>query len=118
MTFPPIIENILPGSGEYEFHDEKSRKFWRVEPVKDVEPFANYRITWGRIGTEGQSQEVPRATAAKRIREKVTKGYELVKGYAEDVRKREQTEAKARVEEKRKNKLEQTTFLEELFKIS
>lgn len=113
-----MAQNILPGSGEYEFHDDKSRKFWRCEPVRDSEPFGDYRITWGRIGTEGQSQEIPRATAAKRIREKVSKGYVLVKGYAEDVRKKEQREAQERVKEKREASKAATTFLEELFKIS
>jgi predicted DNA-binding WGR domain protein len=113
-----MSDNILPGSGEYEFARDGSSKFWRCEPVRDDEPYGSYRITWGRIGTEGQSQVAPRETAAKRIREKVSKGYELVMPYAEDVRKKEQLEAQKRVKEKREAQQAATNFLEELFKIS
>lgn len=110
------LDNVLPGSGEYQFVEGKSSKFWRCEPVGD--PYGDYKITWGRIGTQGQSQEIPRATAAKRIREKVSKGYELVQSFTITEAERERNAAKKRLEEKKSNRQLQTAFIEELYKIS
>lgn len=112
------MNSILPGSGEYHYVDGKSSKFWRCEPLMSNEPYGNYRITWGRIGTQGQMQEIPREDAAKRLREKVSKGYELVEGYVENVHKRKQREAQERVAKKREERQHSSAFLEELFKIS
>ena len=61
----------------YEFDDGKSSKFWQVEQIG-----AELHISWGKIGTAGQSQvknfdDAAKATAAKDklIAEKSKKGY-------------------------------------------
>lgn len=102
---------ILPGCGRYEFSDGKSNKFWRVRPMKNNEPYGDYEITWGRIGTSGQSQEVPRETAAKRIREKVTKGYQLIAPLENPFVKKDPFTVK------KGNPVPKSDFLEELLKI-
>ena len=61
----------------YEFDDGTSSKFWQVEQVG-----AELHVSWGKIGTAGQSQvksfdDAAKATAArdKLIAEKTKKGY-------------------------------------------
>ena len=61
----------------YEFNDGKSSKFWQIEQVG-----AELHISWGKIGTSGQSQVKDFESAAladaarlKLIAEKTKKGY-------------------------------------------
>ncbi len=61
----------------YEFNDGKSSKFWQIEQIG-----AELHISWGKIGTSGQSQvkdfeTEAKATAAKDklVKEKTGKGY-------------------------------------------
>ncbi|EFN9845363.1 WGR domain-containing protein, partial [Escherichia coli] len=61
----------------YIYQDEKSHKFWAVEQQGN-----ELHITWGKVGTNGQSQVKSFADAAaaekvelKLIAEKVKKGY-------------------------------------------
>ena len=61
----------------YEFNDGKSSKFWQIEQVG-----SELHISWGKIGTSGQSQvkdfdTEAKATAAKDklVKEKTGKGY-------------------------------------------
>lgn len=54
----------------FEYRDEKSDKYWEYERLDEC---AN--VTWGRIGSTGQTQVVDLATAEKRAREKLGKGY-------------------------------------------
>lgn len=68
----------------FEFSDGSSNKFWQIEQVDTL-----MRVTFGRIGTNGQTQEKTFATAtaaaaevAKLIREKTKKGYAEVGGGA------------------------------------
>jgi len=56
-----------------EFHDASanSHKFYRVEySAGDMAT-----ITWGRIGTEGQSQRKTASEANRKVNEKLAKGY-------------------------------------------
>jgi predicted DNA-binding WGR domain protein len=58
----------------FEYRDEKSDKFWEYEHHQDdSDQYAT--VTWGRIGSTGQCQVVDLATAEKRAREKLGKGY-------------------------------------------
>ena len=66
----------------FEFKDAKSNKFWEVE-VKGK----NLQVTFGKIGTEGQSKpkafatpEKAKAEMEKLIKEKTGKGYVEVGG--------------------------------------
>ena len=61
----------------YEFSDGKSNKFWQIEQIG-----AELHISWGKIGTSGQSQvkdfdsdAKAEAAKAKLIKEKTGKGY-------------------------------------------
>ena len=61
----------------FTFKDEKSSKFWEIES-KDKE----FTVTFGKIGTDGQSKTKTYSTAAdcdkevkKLISEKTKKGY-------------------------------------------
>jgi len=60
--------------GRYEYSDERSHKFWTCEPIGNGE----VRISWGRIGTEGQSHVKSEGEGLNKIREKLAKGYQLV----------------------------------------
>jgi predicted DNA-binding WGR domain protein len=82
--------------GRYEYTDEKSNKFWAIEPLMD----GMARVSWGRIGTRGQYQEVTRDEALDRARKKVAKGYKRVESIPEQASD-EVKEAKKRVKEKR-----------------
>jgi predicted DNA-binding WGR domain protein len=62
-------------------------KFWAVKfvPVPGDQRGVGVRLWWGRIGTDGQTKDVPFGTAAEatayaeeRLGEKLSKGYELV----------------------------------------
>ena len=62
----------------YIYQDEKSHKFWAVEQQGN-----ELHISWGKVGTNGQSQVKSFADAAaaekaelKLVAEKVKKGYE------------------------------------------
>jgi predicted DNA-binding WGR domain protein len=57
--------------GRYEYKDGKSAKFWEIELMAG----GNYRATYGRIGSAGQSTDYDEITAIKKIREKISKGY-------------------------------------------
>ena len=64
----------------YEYSDGKSRKFWQIEQTE-----SELHISWGKLGTAGQSQikhfdDATKATAAKDklIAEKTQKGYAAV----------------------------------------
>lgn len=77
----PEDVKVLQGCGEYRFTDGKSNKFWDVRPKNPGDPFGTYVVTWGKIGTRGQQQITDRNTAAKRISEKISKGYEMHNRY-------------------------------------
>lgn len=64
----------------YKFTSETSNKFWNVEVNK-----SDYKTSWGRIGTNGQSlnkefptNESAKKAAIKKINEKTRKGYKQV----------------------------------------
>ena len=70
----------------YEFVEGKSSKFWEIEKAKNGKAFT---VTWGRIGTKGQSQTKKfddewqtDAASKKLIEEKLGKGYRIVGGKA------------------------------------
>jgi len=65
--------DIQYGRYEYINPDENSKKFWTVEAVDN-----RIRVSWGRIGTAGQSEFFEPGVVAKRVREKLKKGYVLV----------------------------------------
>lgn len=111
-----LSNQVLPGCGRYEFTEGKSDKFYAVLPEYAGDPYGNYRVYWGRNGTDGQSQVISREEASRRIRDKVSKGYNLVVPI-------DRLMAAARVDKKRGDRkaAEQervTNFIEELFKIS
>lgn len=60
----------------FEFHDAtgNSHKFYRVVFLA----LDQAEITWGRVGTAGQSQMKSHAEAEAKIAEKLTKGYREV----------------------------------------
>lgn len=62
--------------GRYEYinENENSKKFWCIKQIGD----GMVEVSWGRIGTAGQSQTVDEMTAIKRRNEKLAKGYRLV----------------------------------------
>ncbi|CTW00896.1 DUF4132 domain-containing protein [Escherichia albertii] len=71
----------------YIYQDEKSHKFWAVEQQGN-----ELHISWGKVGTNGQSQVKSFADAAaaekaelKLIAEKVKKGYEQSNGETNEV---------------------------------
>jgi predicted DNA-binding WGR domain protein len=66
----------------FEYTDDKSNKFWSIETNGD-----EFTVTFGKIGTDGQSQtksfadeEACNKAAEKLINEKTKKGYEEVSG--------------------------------------
>jgi predicted DNA-binding WGR domain protein len=65
--------------GMYEFHDASlgSHKFYEVS--RNHEP-GRFVLRWGKVGTVGQAMNVDEAKAVAKIREKLTKGYKLVRG--------------------------------------
>src|SRR5512145_1820910 len=73
---------MLATMRRFEFSDGKSNKFWQIERVGQT-----VRVEFGRIGTNGQSQEKDHGSEAtakneydKLVREKVKKGYAEVGG--------------------------------------
>jgi predicted DNA-binding WGR domain protein len=73
-SLPSLTKN---GTRYYEFHDDKSDKFWEIT-VTDLDVM----VRFGRIGTQGQSQAKSFANAdavekhvTKLVDEKTTKGY-------------------------------------------
>jgi len=64
--------------GRYEYTDDKSNKFWEIEPRLD----GMADVRWGRIGSEGKSQVVARDIALSRARQKLSKGYQMVEDFS------------------------------------
>ena len=54
-----------------EFCEGNSDKFYEMVEQKD----GSVVCTWGRTGTAGQSMTYDQATAQKKLREKLNKGY-------------------------------------------
>jgi predicted DNA-binding WGR domain protein len=111
---------LTPLLGRYEYRDEKSDKFWQIKYVPKI---GQYLAEWGRNGRPPQdSMSYSGADALKTIREKVAKGYRLVKeeetvGDPVSRQDRLASEAKERVDEKRKNRKEALDFMAELKKL-
>ena len=57
--------------GRYEFHDEKSHKYWDLSE----DPIGDLIATWGRIGADGQRTFYTYEQGEKKAREKLAKGY-------------------------------------------
>lgn len=74
---PPLA--IGNSARYFEFHDEKSAKFWEIS-VSDC----TMTVRYGRVGTQGQSQDksFPDPTAALKQAEKLI-GEKAAKGYVE-----------------------------------
>ena len=71
--------------GRYEFSDPSinSNKFWHI--VFDMST-QTYICSYGRIGTRGHDPIIyDEKTAARKIREKIKKGYSKKEGYAETI---------------------------------
>jgi hypothetical protein len=66
--------DAISGLGRYEMTENGHNKFWSIRQL----PSGNYEATWGRIGTAGQSIIYSAVEAAKKIREKIAKGYVFV----------------------------------------
>ena len=66
--------------GRYEFHNDEtnSHKFWSCEPSSP----GYCEIRWGRVGSDGSSQIKPLDEGQRKISEKISKGYRLVKKYS------------------------------------
>jgi len=58
---------------EYHSNEENSHKFWMVTPHSK----GSWKITWGRVGSDGKSQCIDTNEATKRVREKLKKGYQI-----------------------------------------
>ncbi len=61
----------------FEFKDDKSHKFWKIETAEK-----SFTVTYGRVGTDGTSKtkefdtiEKAEKEAAKIIAQKIKKGY-------------------------------------------
>lgn len=66
--------------GRYEYRDGNSKKFWHI--ILDMTQQVCI-ASWGRIGNSPQSKTYTREEAAKKIREKIAKGYIKKQGYEE-----------------------------------
>jgi DNA ligase 1 len=80
----PAAASAPPSAGKrrFELDDGASSKFWEIEVTGE-----SYTVTWGRLGTSGQSKtkafptpDRAEADADKRIAEKTKKGYVEVEG--------------------------------------
>lgn len=56
----------------YEFHSDKSHKFWSYTHIKGT---SSATVRWGKVGTKGVSQIIPFDVASRRAAEKIAKGY-------------------------------------------
>ena len=77
IAVPPPNAASGPGKRRFELDDGKSSKFWEIAVAGET-----YTVTWGRMGTGGQSKtksfataDKAQADADKRIAEKRQKGY-------------------------------------------
>ena len=62
--------------GRYEKHDNSINKHAFYELAQT--PNGSVMVTWGRIGSKGQSQLVSRSEASDRIRKKQNDGYDFI----------------------------------------
>jgi len=71
----PSLEGLL---GRYEYKDDKSDKFWRIEFNSST---GNYDVSWGKNGYPPPPKNniaYTGAQAIKKVQEKIAKGYRLM----------------------------------------